>query len=106
MVDLHNYNSTKDMWLYGLGLDLQDGGIMVQDGQNDFVHVLPQTQVNLLLLLQSIDQLRDTEGEEFFKICSAVLFRASAITDLIPGSVVNLSCQTLSFSFDRKTGLV
>lgn len=34
---------------------------MVEDGQNDFVHVLPQTQVNLLLLFQSIDQLEDTK---------------------------------------------
>lgn len=32
---------------------------MVEDGQNDFVHVLPQTQVDLLLLLQSVDKLRD-----------------------------------------------
>lgn len=25
-----------------LVLDLQDGGVVVQDGQDDFVHVLPQ----------------------------------------------------------------
>lgn len=25
-----------------LVLDLQDGGVMVQDGQNDFVHILSQ----------------------------------------------------------------
>lgn len=45
-------------------LDLQDGGVMVKNGQDDFVHVLPQTQVDLLLLLQSIDQLRETENEK------------------------------------------
>lgn len=37
---------------------------MVEDGQDDFVHVLPQTQVNLLLLFQSIDQLGDRQGKE------------------------------------------
>lgn len=41
-------------------LDLQDGGVMVDDGQNDFVHVLSQTQVDLLLLLQGVHQLRDS----------------------------------------------
>lgn len=46
-----------------LVLDLQDGGVMVENGQNDFVHVLPQTQVDLLLLLQSVDQLRDRGGK-------------------------------------------
>lgn len=37
---------------------------MVEDGQDDFVHVLPQTQVNLLLLFQSVDQLGDRQGKE------------------------------------------
>lgn len=37
---------------------------MVEDGQDDFVHVLPQTQVNLLLLFQSIDQLRDRQRKK------------------------------------------
>lgn len=37
---------------------------MVEDGQNDFVHVLSQTQVNLLLLFQSIDQLGDTQRKK------------------------------------------
>lgn len=47
---------------------------MVQDGQNDFVHVLPQAQVNLLLLLQSIHQLGDTQREKkVSKISPAVL---------------------------------
>lgn len=40
-------------------LDLQYGGIVVQDGQNDLVHVLPQTQVDFLLLLQGLHQLRE-----------------------------------------------
>lgn len=44
---------------WSLTLDLQDGGVVIKNGQNDFVHVLPQTQVDLLLLLQSIDQLRE-----------------------------------------------
>lgn len=35
-----------------LVLDLQDGRVVVQDGQDDFVHVLSQTQVDFLLLLQ------------------------------------------------------
>lgn len=34
-----------------LVFDLQDGGVVVQDGQDDFVHVLSQTQVDFLLLL-------------------------------------------------------
>lgn len=37
---------------------------MVEDGQDDFVHVLPQTQVNLLLLFQSIDQLGERQGKK------------------------------------------
>lgn len=36
-----------------LGLYLQNGGVVVQDGQDDFVHVLSQAQVDFLLLLQS-----------------------------------------------------
>lgn len=48
----HNYNNTRVcVCVWGLILDLQDGGVMVENGQNDFVHVLPQTQVDLLLLL-------------------------------------------------------
>lgn len=39
-------------------LDLQDGGVVVQDGQDDLVHVLLQAQVDLLLLLQGVHQLR------------------------------------------------
>lgn len=55
---------------------------MVQDGQNDFVHVLPQTQVNLLLLFQRVYQLGDTQRErkDGGKISSAVL---SDITNCI-----------------------
>lgn len=34
-----------------LVLDLQNGGIVIQDGQDDFVHVLSKTQVDFLLLL-------------------------------------------------------
>lgn len=67
MEDLHNYSITRVcvcVCVWRLVLDLQDGGVMVKNGQNDFVHVLPQTQVDLLLLLQSIDQLRDTESEK------------------------------------------
>ena len=51
-------------------LDLQNRGVMVENGQNDFVHVLPQTQVDLLLLLQSIDQLKETEKTNAFEGCS------------------------------------
>lgn len=40
-------------------LDLQYGGIVVQNGQNDLVHVLPQTQVDFLLLLQGLHELRE-----------------------------------------------
>lgn len=40
-------------------LDLQYGGIVVQDGQNDLVHVLPQTPVDFLLLLQGLHQLQE-----------------------------------------------
>lgn len=58
--DFHN-NSIVCVDGCCLGLDLQDGGVMVKNGQNDFVHVLPQTQVYLLLLFQSIYQLRHTE---------------------------------------------
>lgn len=35
-----------------LVLDLQYGGVVVQDGQDDFVHVLSQTKVDFFLLLQ------------------------------------------------------
>lgn len=45
-------------------LDLQDGRVMVEDGQDDFVHVLPQTQVDLLLLLQGVHQLRTDRERE------------------------------------------
>lgn len=51
------------MYAWSLTLDLQDGGVVIKNGQNDFVHVLPQTQVYLLLLLQSIDQLRARQRE-------------------------------------------
>lgn len=37
-----------------LVLDLQDGGVVVQDGQDDFVHVLPEAVIYLLLLLQGV----------------------------------------------------
>lgn len=36
---------------------------MVEDGQDDLVHVLPQTQVDLLLLLQGVHQLRGRRRE-------------------------------------------
>lgn len=66
MVDLLNYGLLRrgGSTCSRLGLDLQDGGVMVEDGQDDFVHVLPQTQVNLLLLFQSIDQLGDTQRKK------------------------------------------
>lgn len=35
-----------------LVLDLQYGGVVVQYGQDDFVHVLSQTKVDFFLLLQ------------------------------------------------------
>lgn len=35
-----------------VALDLQDGGVVVQDGQNDFVHVLSQSNVDFFLLFQ------------------------------------------------------
>lgn len=35
-----------------VALDLQDGGVVVQDGQDDFVHVLSQTYVDFFLLFQ------------------------------------------------------
>lgn len=31
--------------------DLKDGGVVVQDGQDNLVHVLPQPEVDLLLFL-------------------------------------------------------
>lgn len=31
--------------------DLQDGGVVIQDSQDDLVHVLSQSEVDLLLLL-------------------------------------------------------
>lgn len=31
--------------------DLEDGGVVVQDGEDNLVHVLPQPEVDLLLLL-------------------------------------------------------
>lgn len=46
-------------------LDLQYGGIVVQNGQNDLVHVLPQTQVDFLLLLQGLHQLRERRVSGF-----------------------------------------
>lgn len=86
---------------------------MVEDGQNDFVHVLPQAQVNLLLLFQSVDQLGDTQRKKSSPDQSSGFVRHSKTasislqqTNLIPGSVVDLRCQTLSFSFDGKAGLV
>lgn len=51
------------VYAWSLTLDLQDGGVVIKNGQNDFVHVLPQTQVYLLLLLQSIHQLRARQRE-------------------------------------------
>lgn len=35
-----------------LVLNLQDGGVVVQNGQDDFVHVLSQSYVDFFLLLQ------------------------------------------------------
>lgn len=46
-------------------LDLQYGGIVVQNGQNDLVHVLPQTQVDFLLLLQGLHELRERRVGSF-----------------------------------------
>lgn len=46
-------------------LDLQYGGIVVQNGQNDLVHVLPQTQVDFLLLLQGLHQLQERRVSGF-----------------------------------------
>lgn len=98
------------MWESRLALDLQDGGVMVENGQNDFVHVLPQTQVDLLLLLQSIDQLRGTEREKCM-MRWAVTSNVSITpvhqqqTNLISGSIVDLSCQALSLGLAGKQAL-
>lgn len=43
----------------GLVLDFQDRGIVVQYSQDDLIHVLPETEVDFLLLFQSLDQLQD-----------------------------------------------
>lgn len=96
MVDLHNYTLPR-MCGSTLGLDLQDGGIMVEDGQNNFVHVLPQTQVNLLLLFQSVDQLRDTERKKRF---SVVLADITASTHTL-NSRLTSSLEALSISAAR-----
>jgi len=37
---------------------------VVQDGQNDLVHVLPQTEVDVLLLLDGLDELWGKGREE------------------------------------------
>lgn len=37
--------------------DLEDGGVMVQDGEDDLVHVLPQPEVDLLLFLEGFHEL-------------------------------------------------
>ena len=39
-------------------LDLQDGGVVVQDGQDNLIHVLPETEIDFLLFLQSFHQLK------------------------------------------------
>lgn len=98
-----------------LALDLQDGGVMVQNGQNDFVHVLPQAQVDLLLLLQSVDQLRVIEREreerERHEMRWAVTSNVNNTpvhqqqTDLVSGGIVNLSCQALSLGLAGKQAL-
>ena len=116
------------LYAWSLTLDLQDGGVVIKNGQNDFVHVLPQTQVYLLLLLQSINQLRAKEWERererekekekrkraragekewsasderpFQNVSSTPVHQQQ--TYLISWCIVNLSCQALSFGLTRK----
>lgn len=89
-----------------LTLDLQNRGVMVENGQNDFVHVLPQTQVDLLLLLQSIYQLRETERQKCIR--RAVISRVNNTSvhqqqaNLVSGCVVNLGSQALSLGMTGK----
>ena len=52
-------------------LDLQDGGVVVQDGQNDLVHVLPQTEVDVLLFLYGLYELgKEDRGISYFHLLS------------------------------------
>lgn len=108
------------VYAWSLTLDLQDGGVVIKNGQNDFVHVLPQTQVYLLLLLQSIDQLRARQREserererekeekewnasderQFQNVSGTPIHQQQ--TYLISWCIVNLSCQALSFGLTGK----
>ena len=50
-------------------LDLQNGGVVVQDRQNDLVHVLPQTEVDVLLLLDGLYELgEEGRGMSYFHL--------------------------------------
>lgn len=62
-----------------LFLDLQDGGVVVQDGQNDLVHVLPQTEVDVLLLLYGLYELGSHGGKEGEQV-SALRSRCGFVT--------------------------
>lgn len=108
------------VYAWSLTLDLQDGGVVIKNGQNDFVHVLPQTQVYLLLLLQSIHQLRARQREserererekeekewnasderQFQNVSGTPIHQQQ--TYLISWCIVNLSCQALSFGLTGK----
>lgn len=73
-------------------LDLQYGGIVVQDGQNDLVHVLPQTQVDFLLLLQGLHQLRERRVCSFSsppKVTYQLLISAEESTG---GAILRMCC--------------
>lgn len=39
--------------------DLEDRGVVVQDGEDDLVHVLPQPEVDLLLFLEGFHELME-----------------------------------------------
>lgn len=96
--------------MWHLIFDLQNRGVMVKNGQNDFVHVLPQTQIDLLLFLQSIYQLREREREtdtqknlRMIAIPNIIItFIHQQHTNLVSGCVVNLGCQALGLSMTGK----
>lgn len=92
--------------MWSLILDLQNRGVMVKNGQNDFVHVLSQTQVDLLLLLQSIYELRKRDGQK--SIRKAVISKHCITcthqqhTNLVSRCVVNLGGQALGLGMTGK----
>lgn len=52
-------NANLDFFRTDLVLDFQNGGIVVQYSQDNLIHVLPEAEVDFLLLFQSLDQLED-----------------------------------------------